>query len=104
MLRTYSPAAAPGGRPTAASRPPMATALRTTWEALRQGLAAARRYQRLTAMGMPHDPALRQTLGAAPARGDVEPASARPNGDRACAGHGSGLPAAARVGNLAYVA
>src|SRR3981189_595540 len=44
------------------SWPPLA-ALRTVYDALCEGLAAYRQYERLTSRGIPHDTAIRGALG-----------------------------------------
>jgi len=49
--------------PTAALSWSAATALRTTWDVLRDGLAAYRQYERLRSSGIPHETALRAALG-----------------------------------------
>jgi hypothetical protein len=49
--------------PTAASAWPMLAALTMMGEALREGLAAHREYEELRSWGMPHDTALRASLG-----------------------------------------
>jgi hypothetical protein len=45
---------------------PVLTALRTLWEALHEGLAAHRRYERLRSRGVPHGPAISASLGMPP--------------------------------------
>src|SRR5262245_39579503 len=57
--------------PTAASAWPMLAALEMIGESLREGLAACREYEELRSRGMPHDSALRASLGlgATPRRG-----------------------------------
>jgi hypothetical protein len=50
-------------QPTAASAWPMLAALAAMGEALREGLAACREYEELRSRGMPHDTALRASLG-----------------------------------------
>ena len=57
--------------PTAASAWPMLAALAMIGEALREGLAACREYEELRSRGMPHDSALRASLGlgASPQQG-----------------------------------
>jgi hypothetical protein len=50
-------------RPTAASAWPMLAALAAMGEALSEGLAAHREYEELRSRGMPHDSALRASLG-----------------------------------------
>ena len=57
--------------PKAPSAWPMVAALAAMGEALREGLAACREYEELRSRGMPHDTALRASLGlgASPQRG-----------------------------------
>ena len=73
MLRTFPygssfdrfPATKPAcrsSRPTGAEWRPV-TALLRICDALREALAAHRQYERLTARGMAHDTALRESLG-----------------------------------------
>jgi hypothetical protein len=50
-------------QPTGFSSSPIAAGLRTIWDALREAIAADRRYERLRSMGIPHDTAIRQALG-----------------------------------------
>lgn len=50
-------------RPTAASPWPALTALLMMGDALCEGLAAHRQYEALRSRGIPHDRALRQSLG-----------------------------------------
>jgi hypothetical protein len=45
---------------------PARSVLRMMWEALRDGLAAHRRYEELRSWGVAHDCALRQALAIAP--------------------------------------
>ena len=45
---------------------PAATAVGTIFAALREGLAAHRRYETLRSRGVPHDTALREALGIGP--------------------------------------
>ncbi len=63
-------------RPTAASSSPAATALRTMWDAWREGLAAYRRYEHLRSRGIPHETAVSEALSLGPTRSRVrrEPA------------------------------
>jgi hypothetical protein len=49
--------------PTALSAWPMLAALATMGESLREGLAACREYEELRSRGMPHDTAIRASLG-----------------------------------------
>ena len=58
-------------RPAALSDWPMVAALAAMGEALREGLAACREYEELRSRGIPHDTALRASLGlgASPQRG-----------------------------------
>jgi hypothetical protein len=42
---------------------PITTKLRTVRDALREGIAAHRQYERLRSRGIPHDKAIRQALG-----------------------------------------
>jgi hypothetical protein len=125
MLRTSFQPAADGTRhadlsPRAAYQTTFwswafATTARPTWQALREGLAAHRRYERLRSRDIPHDLALRAALGCpdsdAPAGAPRHPScpltsSARsgapivPRGQDATAR----LPGATRIGNLAFVA
>jgi hypothetical protein len=82
MLRQYG---APSDLETATAAPcaPVASALRSIVDAWRQGLAAYRRYYRLTSKGTPHDAALRLALGmieplASDMRGARLPVTTRP--------------------------
>jgi len=63
-------------RPTAASSSPAATALRTMWDAWREGRAAYRRYEHLRSRGIPHETAVSEALSLGPTRSRVrrEPA------------------------------
>jgi hypothetical protein len=56
----------------------LVTALLMTCDALREGLAAHRQYERLTARGMPHDAALRESLGIGPRPSQVTREAAKP--------------------------
>jgi hypothetical protein len=61
----------PTGRsllPTAASCRPILTALRTIYDGFRESLIAHRQYERLRSRGIPHDMALRASLGVAPCK------------------------------------
>ena len=49
-------------RTNAPSPWPVLTALRAMWHAVREGLAAHRRYEHLRSRGTPHDTAIRQAL------------------------------------------
>src|SRR5437660_102107 len=83
MLRNLRYAPSFGGlhqEPRLRNRPSPAThlvswsaviALRTIYDALGEGLAAYRRYERLRSRGIPHDPAIRAALGTgrSPLRG-----------------------------------
>ena len=53
-------------RPTSASLWPIVTAPGMILDALREGLAAHRRYEHLRSRGVPHDTALRKALGMGP--------------------------------------
>ena len=80
--RVTEPAAQPARR--TADRP-TATAgkLRTILDALREGLAAQRRYEHLRSKRIHHDPAIRQAFGIA------HPASASEERSRCCRVGGS---------------
>jgi hypothetical protein len=47
---------------TGFSSSPVATTLRTIWDALREGIAAHHQYQHLRSKGIPHDTAVRAAL------------------------------------------
>ena len=57
------PIAVPSGSPFVASWWPNFTALHGAFAALYEGFAAYRDYERLRARGIPHDAAIRQSLG-----------------------------------------
>ena len=67
MLRITSFSEAPTLEPTLWLRS-FITALMTAFSALRESLAASRRYQRLRSSGASHDAAIRDALGAGLAR------------------------------------
>jgi hypothetical protein len=50
-------------QPSVSSSSPIATKLRTVWDALREGIAAHRQYEHLRSMRVPHDTAIKQALG-----------------------------------------
>ena len=50
-------------QPSATWSSPIASTLRTIWEALRDGIAAHRQYEHLRSTGTPHGTAIRQALG-----------------------------------------
>jgi hypothetical protein len=97
----------------------IATPLATVWDALREGLSAYRRYERLKSGGLPHDPALRAALGIRrPAGGARSPmrrhCTGGPRSGETVVRGGQDVagprdataarPGPARIGNLAYVA
>jgi hypothetical protein len=100
----------------------IATALRTIWDAWREGLAAHRQYEQLKSRGIPHDTALRAAIGLRHPAGDVRPAAPRQVSCALTANSHSGetitlcgkdvsspfdlapRPGSAGIGNLAYVA
>jgi hypothetical protein len=55
-------------RPTAAASWPSVTALRKIYGAFGEALAACREYEQLRSSGLPHDAALRHSLGIGPAQ------------------------------------
>ncbi len=89
---------------------PIATSLRTMRAAWSEALAAYRRYEHLTAKGIPHDPALKEALGIAPC--DIRSAGSRTarakplvatdatSDSVAAASRSRGQP---RIGNLTFV-
>jgi hypothetical protein len=114
MLRNCDPTSR-----TAVCSRPAAIALATICGALRDGLAALRRYEHLETWGVSRDRALREALGVGIPAGEVHVAAQYPScplTDRprmnetacarrvpACVHPASHLPASARVGNLAYL-
>ena len=64
--------------PTAASAWPMLAALAMIGESLREGLAACREYEELRSRGMPHDSALRVSLGLGSSPRQETRAAAKP--------------------------
>ena len=88
MLRNlhYAPsfdAILAGTNPTVPSSQPTRTAsrrtaLRTMWDAWREGLAAQRRYEQLRSRGISHDTALRDSLGIGLARSHARCGAAKP--------------------------
>src|SRR5262245_52356639 len=91
-------------RQSVSSSPPMTTAVRTAWDALRQGLSACRQYERLMSMGISHDAALRQALGVPHGGPELVPGTPQPVGHSSCIDHGTaGFTGSACIGNLAYV-
>jgi hypothetical protein len=67
------------GRPSRpATAPPIATTLRAIGGALREGLAAAREYERLRSSGVAHEHAVREALGIALIPSQTPRASAKP--------------------------
>jgi hypothetical protein len=66
------------GRPAALSAWPMVAALATMGEALRDGLAACREYEQLRSRGMPHDTAIRASLGLGASPQRATRAAAKP--------------------------
>jgi hypothetical protein len=104
---------------TPASSWRIATTLASVWDALREGLSAYRRYERLKLGGPSHDPALRAAIGIRRSAEDVRPGTRRHcprtggprsgetvmRGAQDVAGSRGAIAARpARVGNLAYVA
>jgi hypothetical protein len=123
MLRQSCSPASPGGGapgahlpipsafPSAFSTRAVATAVRTFWDALREGLSAYRRYEQLRSHRIPHDTALRTALSCRD--GDDSARAARrlscllgdaPSDASVVSGvKVPSLSSAARIGNLAFV-
>jgi hypothetical protein len=56
----------------------MVSALRTAWEAWRDGLAAHRHYEHLRSRGVPHDEAIKESLGVGYSRSQPAREAAKP--------------------------
>jgi hypothetical protein len=56
----------------------MVSALRTAWEACRDGLAAHRHYEHLRSRGVPHEKAIREALGVGCGRSQAARETAKP--------------------------
>ena len=56
----------------------LVSALRTAWEAWRDGLAAHRRYEQLRSRGVPHEEAIREALGVGCSRSQAGRETAKP--------------------------
>jgi hypothetical protein len=56
----------------------MVSALRTAWDAWRDGLAAHRHYEHLRSRGVPHEEAIREALGVGCSRSRSEREAAKP--------------------------
>ena len=67
--RAVRPASVPGT---------MVGALRTAWEACRDGLAAHRHYEHLRSRGIPHEEAIREALGVGYSRSQAGRETAKP--------------------------
>ena len=63
---------------TASAPGAMASALRTAWEAWRDGLAAHRHYEHLRSRGVPHEAAIRESLGVGHGRSPAAYEAAKP--------------------------
>jgi hypothetical protein len=67
--RAVQPGSAPGA---------LVSALRTMWEAWRDGLAAQRQYEQLRSRGAPHEEAIREALGVGCCRSQAGRETAKP--------------------------